>query len=153
MKEEREKKSYSTFLKENEGKIMLAITIIFISLIMIYSNINEKEYYKKINHFQGKTVGKVYSIRLGKSSYLKYYFHDNDKKYYSEARYSEYTFDNFGKYYRVIFNEKKPSENHIYLNKEIQPDSITLTKAGFKYVIYYDYDIPTNTYIKKHKWE
>ena len=37
--------------------------------------------------------------------------------------------------------------------QEIKPDSITLTKAGFKYVIYYDYDIPTNTYIKKHKWE
>ena len=144
MKEEREKKSYSTFLKENEGKIMLAITIIFISLTMIYSNINEKEYYKKINDFQGKTFGKVYSIRLGKSIYLKYY---------SEARYSEYTFDNFGKYYRVIFNEKNPSESHIYLTKEIQPDSIALTKAGFKYVIYYDYDIPTNTYIKKHKWE
>ena len=78
MKEEREKKSYSTFLKENKGKIMLAITIIFISLTMIYSNINEKEYYKKINDFQGKTVGKVYSIRLGKSSYLKYYFHDKN---------------------------------------------------------------------------
>lgn len=153
MKEEREKKSYSTFLKENEGKIMLAITIIFISLIMIYSNINEKEYYKKINDFQDKTIGKVYSIRLGKHSYLKYYFYKNSKKYFSEARYSEFTHENFGKYYRVIFNEKNPSESHIYLNKEIKPDSITLTKAGFKNIIYYDYDIPTNTYIKKYKWE
>ena len=153
MKKERKNKRYLTFLKENEGKIMLAITIIFIVLIMVFSNINDNKYHKKINNFQGKTVGKVYNIKLGKSSYLKYYFHDNDKKYYSEARYSEYTFDNFGKYYRVIFNEKNPSESHIYLTKEIQPDSIALTKAGFKYVIYYDYDIPTNTYIKKHKWE
>ena len=56
MKEERGKKSYSTFLKENEGKIMLAITIIFIFLIIIYTNINEKEYYKKINKYQGKTL-------------------------------------------------------------------------------------------------
>jgi hypothetical protein len=153
MKEEREKKNYSTFLKENEGKILLAITIVFIFLIIIYSNINEKEYNEKINNYEGKTIGKVYNIRLGKHSYLKYYFYDNDKKYYSEARYSEFTHDNFGKYYRVIFNEKNPSESHIYLNEEIQPDSITLTKARFKYVTYYDYDIPTNTYIKKHKWE
>ena len=153
MKKEREKKNYSTYLKENEGKIMLAITIVFIFLIIIYSNINEKEYYKKIDNYQGKTVGKVYSIRLGKHSYLKYYFYDNNKKYYSEARYSEYTFDNLGKYYHVIFNEKNPCESHIYLNKEIKPDSITLTKAGFKYVTYYEHDIPTNTYIKKYKWE
>lgn len=153
MKEERKKKSYSTFLKENEGKIMLTITIVFIFLIIIYSNINEKEYYKKIDNYQGKTIGKVYSIKLGKHSYLKYYFYDNNKKYFSEARYSEYTHDNFEKYYRVIFNEKNPNNSHIYINKEIQPDSIKLIKAGFKYVTYYEHDIPTNTYIKKHKWE
>ena len=153
MKKEREKKNYSTYLKENEGKIMLAITIVFIFLIIIYSNINEKEYYKKIDNYQGKTVGKVYSIRLGKHSYLKYYFYDNNNKYFSEAQYSEYTHDNFEKYYRVIFNEKNPSYSHIYLNKEIQPDSIKLIKAGFKYVIYFEHDIPTNTYLKKHKWE
>ncbi len=153
MKEEREKKSYSTFLKENEGKIMLTITIVCIFLIIIYSNINEKEYYKKIDNYQGKTIGKVYSIRLGKHSYLKYYFYDNNKKYFSEARYSEYTDENFEKYYLVIFNEKNPYNSHIYLNKEIQPDSVKLIKAGFKYVTYYEHDIPTNTYIKKHKWE
>lgn len=153
MKEERKKKSYSTFLKENEGKIMLTITIVFIFLIIIYSNINEKEYYKKIDNYQGKTIGKVYSIKLGKHSYLKYYFYDNNKKYFSEARYSEYTHDNFEKYYRVIFNERNPNNSHIYINKEIQPDSIKLIKASFKYVTYYEHDIPTNTYIKKHKWE
>ena len=153
MKEERKKKSYSTFLKENEGKIMLTITIVFIFLIIIYSNINEKEYYKKIDNYQGKTIGKVYSIKLGKHSCLKYYFYDNNKKFFSEARYSEYTHDNFEKYYRVIFNEKNPNNSHIYINKEIQADSIKLIKAGFKYVTYYEHDIPTNTYIKKHKWE
>lgn len=153
MKDEREKKSYLTFLKENEGKIMLAITIVFIFLIIIYLNTNEKEYFKKIDNYQDKTIGKVYSIKLGKHSYLKYYFYDNSKKYFSEARYSDFTHDNFEKYYRVIFNERNPHESHIYLNKEIQPDSITLTKAGFKLVTYYEHDMPTNTYIKKHKWE
>ena len=153
MKENREKKSYSTFLKENEGKIVLAITIVFIFLILIYSNVNEKEYLKKIDNYQGKTIGKVYSIKLGKNKHLKFYYYNNSKKYFSEARYSVYTHDNFEKYYRVTFNKKNPSESHIYLSKEIQPDSITLTKAGFKYVSYYEHDIPTNTYVKKHKWE
>jgi hypothetical protein len=153
MKENREKKSYSTFLKENEGKIVLAITIVFIFLILIYSNVNEKEYLKKIDNYQGKTIGKVYSIKLGKHKHLKFYYYNKSKKYFSEARYSEYTHDNFEKYFRVTFNKKNPSESHIYLNKEIQPDSITLTKASFKYVSYYEHDIPTNTYVKKHKWE
>ena len=153
MIEKRKKKGLLTFLKENDGKITLGIIFLFVCLAIIYSKINEEEYYKEINNYQNKTIGKVYSIRIGKHSYLKYYFHYNNKKYFSEAKYSKYSHDNFEKFYFVIFNNNNPDKSHIYLNEEIQPDSITLTKAGFKFVPYYIHDIRSNTYKEKHKWE
>ena len=52
-----------------------------------------------------------------------------------------------------MFDKNNPESSHIYLNEEIRPDSITLIKAGFKYVTYYEHDMPTDDYIKKYKWE
>jgi hypothetical protein len=90
--------------------------------------------------------------RRGKE--LRYYFYQYNKRFVSKIDVnSNYSENDLNKFYNIVFNEKKPNESHIYLNEEIQPDSITLTKAGFKYVTYYEHDIPTNTYIKKHKWE
>ena len=80
----------------------------------------------------------------------KYY---KNQRFVSESNENNFSKKDLKKFFNVVFDKKNPENSHLYLNEEIQPDSITLTKAGFKYVTYYEHDIPTNTYIKKHKWE
>jgi hydroxymethylpyrimidine pyrophosphatase-like HAD family hydrolase len=154
MKEEREKKSYSTFLKENEGKIVFLLIILFFIFIMIFSKFKKEEYNNKIKNYNDKTIGITSSIKNhGKTSDLRYYFYYKNQRFVSESNENNFSEKDLKKFFNVVFDKKNPENSHIYLNEEIQPDSIALTKAGFKYVTYYDYDIPTNTYIKKHKWE
>ena len=154
MKEEREKKSYSTFLKENEGKIVFLLIILFFIFIMIFSKFKKEEYNNKIKNYNDKTIGITSSIKNHeKTSDLRYYFYYKNQRFVSESNENNFSKKDLKKFFNVVFDKKNPENNHIYLNEEIQPDSIALTKAGFKYVTYYDYDIPTNTYIKKHKWE
>ena len=154
MKEERKKKSYSTFLKENEGKIVFLLIILFFIFIMIFSKFKKEEYNNKIKNYSGKTIGITSSIKNHvKTSDLRYYFYYKNQRLVSESNENNFSKKDLKKFFNVVFDKKNPENSHIYLNEEIQPDSITLTKAGFKYVTYYEHDIPTNTYIKKHKWE
>ena len=154
MKEERKKKSYSTFLKENEGKIVFLLIILFFIFIMIFSKFKKEEYNNKIKNYDGKTIGITSSIKnYGKTSDLRYYFYYKNQRFVSESNENNFSKKDLKKFFNVVFDKKNPENSHLYLNEEIQPDSITLTKAGFKYVTYYEQDIPTNTYIKKHKWE
>ncbi|MCW1146807.1 hypothetical protein [Flavobacterium lacisediminis] len=154
MKEEREKKTIITYLKENEGKFIFLLILLSIVFILIFSKFRKEEYNYKIKNYNGKTIGITSSIKShGKTSDLRYYFYYKNQRYVAESNENKFSKKDLKKFFNVVFDKKNPENSHIYLNKEIQPDSITLTKAGFKYVIYYDYDIPTNTYIKKHKWE
>lgn len=154
MKEEREKKSFSTYLKENEGKFVFLLIILFLIIIMIFSKFRKEEYNDKIKKYNGKTIGITSSIKSHrKSQDLRYYFYYKNQRFVSESNENNFSKKDLKKFFNVVFDKKNPENSHIYLNEEIKPDSIALTKAGFKYVIYYDYDIPTNTYIKKHKWE
>ena len=154
MKEEREKKTIITYLKENEGKFIFLLILLFIVFILIFSKYRKEEYNYKIKNYNGKTIGITSSIKShGKTSDLRYYFYYENQRYVAESNENKFSKKDLKKFFNVVFDKKNPENSHIYLTKEIQPDSIALTKAGFKYVIYYDYDIPTNTYIKKHKWE
>jgi hypothetical protein len=154
MKEESTKKSISTFLKENEGKIVSLLILLFIVIIIIFSKFRKEEYNDKIKKYNGKTIGITSSIKSrGKTSDLRYYFYYKNQRYVAESNENKFSKKDLKKFFNVVFDKKNPKNSHIYLNEEIQPDSITLTKAGFKYITYYEYDIPTNTYIKKHKWE
>ena len=155
MKEERKKKSFKLNLRISKEDIIFIIIISLIVFFSFFSRDIEKEKNEEIIHYEGKIIGMTSSIkerRRGKE--LRYYFYQYNKRFVSKIDVnSNYSENDLNKFYNIVFNEKKPNESHIYLNEEIQPDSITLTKAGFKYVTYYEHDIPTNTYIKKHKWE
>ena len=112
---------------------------------------------KKYNSTSEELFIKINEVLYNKEEKLKalkFYFYSNGKLFIGKQHSSDY-FDKsiLNRYYVVKHDTQTPRKNCINLNEEIQPDSITLTKAGFKYVIYYEHDIPTNTYIKKHKWE
>lgn len=155
MKEEREKKGFKLNLKIDKQDIIFIIIISLMVILSFFSKDIERERREEILNFNGKTIGTTSSIieqRHGKN--LSYYFYQDNKRYFSNIDVSfNYGTNDLKRYFNVVFDKKNPENSHIYLNEEIQPDSITLTKAGFKYVTYYEHDIPTNTYIKKHKWE
>jgi hypothetical protein len=144
-------------MKENRIKKINVSVFIIIGLILsifILAFYFKNSYENKIKSYSGSTIGFASSIKIyPKSKDLIYYFYNDDAKIIAISYENNFTKNNLNRFYIVKFNEENPNESHIYLNKEIQPDSITLTKAGFKYVTYYEHDIPTNTYIKKHKWE
>jgi hypothetical protein len=155
MKEEREKKSYKLNLKIDKQDIIFIIIISLIVILSFFSKDIEKERNEEILNYEGKSIGITSSFKEVKyGTNLKYYFYNNNKRYVSEIKVNfSCNENNLKKFFAVVFDKKNPENSYIYLNEEIQPDSITLTKAGFKYVTYYEHDIPTNTYIKKYKWE
>lgn len=115
-----------------EGKSeRVAGIVIFIGILIfiIFSIKNADKYndYKKT--FKGETIGFVTRIeREGKRDYLKYYFY-SDRKILSEVSSQNYGLVN--KFYKVKYDLNNPEQNYIVLGEELQPDSLTLVKAGF----------------------
>ena len=137
------------------NKIYFAFVTLLIIAFFVINEHNKRQRKEEIENYKETTIAFTLEIKnYEDSSELKFYFYSNGKLFIGKQHSSDY-FDKsiLNRYYVVKHDTQNPRKNYIYLNEEIQPDSITLTKAGFKYVIYYEHDIPTNTYIKKHKWE
>ena len=136
-------------------KIYFAFVILLIIAFFAINEYNKRQRKEEIESYKETTIAFTLEIKhYEDSSELKFYFYSNGKLFIGKQNSSDY-FDKsvLNRYYVVKHDTQNPKKNYIYLNEEIQPDSITLTKAGFKYVTYYEHDIPTNTYIKKDKWE
>ncbi|TDO78110.1 hypothetical protein EV143_103357 [Flavobacterium chryseum] len=135
------------------GPILL-IVIIFLLFFLASKDANEYNEYKKT--FKGETIGFVTRIddRRKKRDYLKYYFYSG-KKILSEISTREHNgYDLINKFYKVKYNINNPEENYIILEEKLEPDSISLVKAGFTKTKYYIYDAGVSCkYIEKSKWK
>lgn len=137
------------------NKIYFAFVTLLIIAFFAINEHNKRQRKEEIENYKENTIAFTLEIKHYEgSSELKFYFYSNGKLFIGKQHSNDY-FDKslLNRYYVVKHDTQNPRKNYIYLNEEIQPDSITLTRAGFKYVTYYEHDIPTNTYIKKHKWE
>ena len=137
------------------NKIYFAFVTLLIIAFFAINEHNKRQRKEEIENYKETTIAFTLEIKnYEDSSELKFYFYSNGKLFIGKQHSSDY-FDKsiLNRYYVVKHDTQNPRKNCIYLNEEIQPDSITLTKAGFKYVIYYEHDIPTNNKKKKHKWE
>lgn len=127
----------------------LIITFLFIDYFIKHHQKTKIENYKETSIAYTKEL-----LYFEDSSELKFYFYVNGKLFISKQHFQNYPNKSIlNKYYKVKYDENNPTNNFIYINKEILPDSTSLVKAGFKLITYYEHNIPTNTYIKKHKWQ
>jgi hypothetical protein len=141
--------------KTNWGKVIVFFVLVGLFILSIYYNNNEYENYRKA--LKGETIALATRIQgSGKARSLRYYFY-SEKKVISEVNTRDYYGDEYeliNKFYKVKYNLKDPEENYIILEKELNPDSIMLIKAGFTKIKYYIYDGGvTCKYIEKSKWK
>ena len=85
---------------------------------------------------------------------MQYYFYVN-KRIVSKVSVGNNTDSTvLNKFYKVKYDLNNPEENYIVLEEELEPDSISLVKAGFTKTKYYIYDAGiTCKYIEKSKWK
>ena len=136
-------------------KIHYAFIVLLIIAFFAGDQYSKRKRRIEIESYSEATIAFTREIKPGRNgSELKFYFYLNEKlivgRQYSRDRYHNSLLD---KFYLVKYDKNNPRKNYIYLNEEIQADSTILSKAGFKYITYYDYDILTSSYIKKYKWE
>jgi hypothetical protein len=129
---------------------IILFVLIFLSVVFSIKNENKYNEYKKT--FKGETIGLATRFeRQGKRDYLRYYFYAN-KKILSEIYSNDE--DLVNKFYKVKYDLNNPEEHYIILEEELEPDSISLVKAGFTKTKYYIYDAGvTCKYIEKSKWK
>jgi len=129
---------------------ILLIAIIFLCIFL--SSKDTKKYNEHKKTFKGETIGFVTRIvREGKRDYLKYYFYSG-RKILSEVSSGDYEL--VDKFYKVKYDLNNPEDNYIVLEEELEPDSISLVKAGFTKTKYYIYDAGvTCKYIENSKWK
>ena len=142
MKEKREKKiSISS---------IFAIGILFCIFIFALNTANNEEH----TTFNKATIAFASRFETtGKTKGLIYYFYNNDIRYVGKTSGKDLYKSGLKKFYKIKFKEENPEENRILLASNVYPDSISLVKAGFKYVKYREHDIATNTYIERYKWQ
>lgn len=141
--------------KTNWVKVIIFFVLVGLFIFSLYYNNNEYENYRK--SLKGETIALATRIKSsGKGRSLKYYFYSG-KKVISAISIHDYHDDEselINKFYKVKYNLKDPEENYIILEKELNPDSITLVKAGFTKTKYYIYDVAVSSkYIEKLKWK
>lgn len=144
-------------MKENNinknliGPILL-FAILFVLFFLSKKDAEEYDKYKKT--LKGETIGFATRTEKVKRDYLKYYFYSG-RKILSETSIERYNGDELiNKFYKIRYNINNPEENYIVLEEELEPDSISLVKAGFTKIKYYFYDAGvTCKYIEKSKWK
>jgi len=126
------------------------VAVIILMILFSRKSADESEKYRKT--FKGETIALATRIKhAGKTSSLRYYFYTG-KKVLSEISSRDYGLVN--KFYKVKYDLNNPEENYIVLEEELEPDSISLVKAGFTKTKYYIYDAGvTCKYIEKSKWK
>jgi hypothetical protein len=127
------------------------VAVIMFIILFSRNDADQSEKYRKT--FKGETIALATRIKhSGKTSSLRYYFYTN-KKVLSEVSSRDYGLVN--KFYKVKYDLDNPEKgNYIVLEEELEPDSISLVKAGFTKTKYYIYDAGvTCKYIEKSKWK
>jgi hypothetical protein len=144
-------------MKENNiNKNLIGPILLFAILFVLFflSNKDAEEYDKYKKTLKGETIGFATRTEKVKRDYLKYYFYSG-RKILSETSIEKYNGDELiNKFYKIRYNINNPEENYIVLEEELEPDSISLVKAGFTKIKYYFYDAGvTCKYIEKSKWK
>lgn len=140
--------------KTNQLNTIFFFAVLGLIIYQIYRNIQQDDYRKS---FRGETIALV-TINEGSSEdmVLRYYFYADRKilgKIGNRSRNSN-LYKEINKFYKVKYDLKKPEENEIFLEEELEPDSILLVKAGFTKTKYYEYDNGvTGKYLEKSKWK
>jgi len=139
-------------VKETNWKAIVFFILIGLLGLSIYYHKDDYSNHRK--SFKGKTIGLSTRFKYGrKVTYLQYYFY-LDKKIISKISVEKYDPALLNKFYKVKYDLNKPEENDLILEEELQPDSITLVKAGFTKTKYYFYDAGvTCKYIERSKWK
>ncbi|TDW49722.1 hypothetical protein EV144_102141 [Flavobacterium sp. 270] len=143
----KENKSDSDKIKGIVGVALLAL----IFVVSIFSNKNEKKYDEHDKNLKGETIGLTTRVKYHrKTRSLRYYFYTN-KKVLAEV---SIDYGQVNKFYKVKYDLDNPEKNYIVLEEELEPDSISLVKAGFTKTKYYIYDAGvTCKYIEHSKWK
>ncbi|MDW8850266.1 hypothetical protein SD960_09205 [Flavobacterium sp. MMLR14_040] len=144
-------------MKENNiNKNLIGPILLFAILFLLFflSNKDAEQYDKYKKTLKGETIGFATRTEKVKRDYLKYYFYSG-RKILSETSIEKYNGDKLiNKFYKIKYNINNPEENYIVLEEELEPDSISLVKAGFTKIKYYFYDAGvTCKYIEKSKWK
>nr|WP_315244770.1 hypothetical protein [uncultured Flavobacterium sp.] len=126
------------------------ILVIMLMILFSRKDVEQSENYRKT--FKGETIGLITRAKYHrKTRSLRYYFYAN-KKVLSEVSIKDY--GRVNNFYKVKYDLNNPEENYIVLEEELEPDSISLAKAGFTKTKYYIYDAGvTCKYIEKSKWK
>lgn len=132
--------------------IVFFILISLFILSLFYHKEEQDNNYKE--SFKGETIGLATRFKYGrKTIYVQYYFY-LDKKIISKISVKKNDPEVFNKFYKVKYDLNNPQESYIVLKEELEPDSISLVKAGFTKTKYYIYDAGvTCKYIEKTKWK
>jgi hypothetical protein len=138
--------------KKDKWKMAFFIVVVGLLLYLIYNN--QQGYSKS---FKGETIALVtINEGSGEDKLLRYYFYTDRKilgKIGNRSRHNN-LYKEINKFYKVKYDLNKPEENEILLEEELEPDSITLVKAGFTKTKYYEYDNGgAGKYLEKSKWK
>jgi len=140
--------------KENEKYYVFGLIALGFLILILYSHHEFKKEQGLIKTYKGITIGYASSFKkYPKSKHLIYYFYVEDKKYLTKIGASDKDKSVLKKYYTVVFDEKNPEKNYLYINKPLEPDSISLIEAGFKYNKVYEHDFKTDTYKLRYEWK
>ncbi|MBS7252826.1 hypothetical protein [Flavobacterium branchiicola] len=128
--------------------------VAIVMLMIFFSRKDPNKTEEDRKSFKGEAVGLTTRFKYGrKVIYLQYYFY-LDKKIISKISVDKYDSTLLNKFYKVKYDLNKPEESDLVLEEELQPDSLTLVKAGFRKTKYYFYDAGvTCKYIEKEKWK
>jgi|GEM_PF-2153802 len=140
--------------KENEKYLVFGFLIVCFLVLFFYSNHVHKKNQEQIKTYKGETIGYATRIKSYKNSRdLIFYFYKDEKRCLSKIDLKDYNNYLTNKFYKVTFDENNPTNNYLYINKPLKPDSITLIKAGFKFTKVYEHDFRTDTYKLRYEWK
>ncbi|WP_445711085.1 hypothetical protein [Flavobacterium sp.] len=138
-------------------KVTYAFGLLLIVFLFVLDFYNKRGKQEENEKYDGKSIAYTKKIFRGENSHsIKFYFYYKNKLYYGKQTLEdkeEHRSDIINDYFLVTFDKNNLEKNYIHLDKQIEPDSLTLVKTGFKYKKYYEYDISNNTYIEHYKWQ
>lgn len=139
---------------ERETKRKMYFTLSLILLFILFILFDENRRKEKIESFTISTIGlmSTYSIK-GSHGHYNCRFYINNKSFVSKVSRKSRPIPILNQFYKVKYDKNNPENNHTFLNIKMHPDSLTLVKAGFESIKYYEHDIATNTYIERYKWQ
>ena len=140
--------------QENEKYFIFSFLAVAFIFLTLYSKNVKNDLENERGNFKGITIGYATRIKSYKNSRdLIFYFYKEGKRHVSKIDIRGNYNDVLKKYYKVTFDEKNAENNFLDINRNLEPDSLTLVKAGFTYTKVYDHDFRTDTYKLRHEWK